>query len=300
MQIMELLEQSKCVRRNVKLSDINWFRVGGVAEYYYKAQTEEDLLLLLKNVPKDFPLFILGVGSNVIIKDGGVEGVLLRLGRGFSGIEKIDETTLQVGAAALDLSVANYACSEGVSGLEFLSGIPGTIGGALKMNAGSYGTEISDVLIEAVAYDLLGNRHVIKSEDMNFSYRKSNPAIEGLIFTGATLKGQKGEPSQIKQRIEKIQKSRLETQPIKSRTGGSSFKNPQGQKAWELIDRAGMRGYNVGGAMMSDKHCNFMINKGTATAKDLIGLGEIVRSKVKETCGITLEWEIQIIGKDAE
>ncbi|MBT4989454.1 MAG: UDP-N-acetylmuramate dehydrogenase [Rickettsiales bacterium] len=298
MKITELLESSKCVRKDVKLSDINWFRVGGTADYYYKAQTESDLIILLESLTEDFPLCILGVGSNVIIRDGGVEGVVLRLGRGFAGIEKINDVTLKVGAAALDLSVAKYAQIEAISGLEFLSGIPGTIGGAIKMNGGSYNSEMKDILVEATAYDRRGKLHIIKSSDMNFSYRDSNPHIKDLIFTQAIIRGSKGDADEIKQRMDKIQQQRSTTQPIKSRTGGSSFKNPVGYKAWELIDKAGMRGHKIGGAMISEKHCNFMINDGTATAKDLIALGEFVRSRVKEISGISLEWEIQIIGRD--
>jgi UDP-N-acetylmuramate dehydrogenase len=299
MEFEKLLAVSKCVRQNVKLADINWFRVGGKADYLYKAQTEEDLIDLLTKLPQDYPLFTLGVGSNVIIKDGGFDGVVLRLGRGFAGITKISEDTLRVGASALDLSVANFAQIESIAGLEFLSGIPGTIGGAIKMNAGSYNSELQDILIEVTAYDRLGNKHVLSKDEMNYSYRKSDPKIKDLIFTEAVLKGKLGDAKAIQKQINEIQLRRADTQPIRTKTGGSTFKNPEGHKAWELIDKAGMRGYKIGGAIMSDKHCNFMINDGTASATDLINLGELVRDKVKKSSGITLNWEIQIIGRDA-
>ena len=281
MEFEKLLAVSKCVRKNVKLADINWFRVGGKADYLYKAQTEADLTDLLTKLPKDYPLFTLGVGSNVIIKDGGFDGVVLRLGRGFAGITKISEDTLKVGASALDLSVANFAQMEAIAGLEFLSGIPGTIGGAVKMNAGSYNSELQDILIEVTAYDRSGKKHILSKDEMNYSYRKSDPKIKDLIFTEAVLKGKLGDANDIQKQINEIQLKRADTQPIRTKTGGSTFKNPEGHKAWKLIDQAGMRGYKIGGAIMSDKHCNFMINDGTASATDLINLGELVRDKVK-------------------
>ncbi|MBL6785318.1 MAG: UDP-N-acetylmuramate dehydrogenase [Rickettsiales bacterium] len=300
MTLKEVLENSKCVRRNVKLADINWFRVGGVADYLYKAQNEADLIALLEVLPDGFPLTVLGVGSNIIIKDGGLDGIVLRLGRGFALIEKINEDTIKVGAGALDLSVAKFAQMSAISGFEFLSGIPGTIGGAIKMNAGCYDSEVKDILQEATAYDLHGNKHVFTADELNFSYRKANTKIKNLIFTQAILRGKKGDAEIIAENIKHIQAKRADTQPIKSRTGGSTFKNPDNHKAWELIDKVGMRGFKIGGASISVKHCNFMINDGSATAKDLIELGEKVREKVYQELGVNLEWEIKIIGRDAE
>lgn len=299
MEFKKFLAVSKCTRQNVRLADINWFRVGGNADYLYKAQTEDDLVELLSKIPEDFPLFVLGVGSNVIIKDGGFEGVVLRLGRSFAKIQKISSDTLKVGASALDLSVANFAQMEAIAGFEFLSGIPGTIGGAIKMNAGSYESELCDILVEVTAYDRSGIKHILSKQDLNFSYRKSAPKVKDLIFTEAIIKGRPGDMKIIQEKINEIQLKRSSTQPIRAKTGGSTFKNPEGYKAWELIDKAGMRGFKIGGASMSDKHCNFMINDGTASASDLINLGELVREKVKNNSGVNLNWEIQIIGRDA-
>lgn len=299
MEFKKFLAVSKCTRQNVRLADINWFRVGGNADYLYKAQTEDDLVELLSKIPEDFPLFVLGVGSNVIIKDGGFDGVVLRLGRSFAKIQKISSDTLKVGASALDLSVANFAQMEAIAGFEFLSGIPGTIGGAIKMNAGSYESELCDILVEVTAYDRSGIKHILSKQDLNFSYRKSAPKVKDLIFTEAIIKGRPGDMKIIQEKINEIQLKRSSTQPIRAKTGGSTFKNPEGYKAWELIDKAGMRGFKIGGASMSDKHCNFMINDGTASASDLINLGELVREKVKNNSGVNLNWEIQIIGRDA-
>ena len=291
------LKVSDCVRQNFNLAKINWFRVGGKADYLYKANNIDQLKSLLENLPENYPLFILGVGSNVIIRDGGIEGVVLRLGKEFAQIKQINETDIEVGAAALDLSVAKFACENSLASCEFLSGIPGTIGAGIKMNAGSYGSQMQDILISCEAFDLKGKKYILSNKDMNFAYRSSNPKVENLIYTKAILRCIKGDKIKIQKTINEIQTQRNETQPIKSRTGGSTFKNPPNLKAWKLIDEVGMRGRKVNDAEMSDKHCNFMINNGNAKAADLENLGEIIRQKVKSEKNIDLEWEIIIKGR---
>jgi UDP-N-acetylmuramate dehydrogenase len=244
------------------------------------------------------PVTVIGVASNLLVRDGGVEGVVMRLGRGFVEV-RIDGTTVTAGAGALDLNVA-LACREaGVAGLEFMSGIPGTIGGGLRMNAGAYGREFKDALRHAVALDGAGNRHVLPLAALGLSYRHSGVA-EDWIFVEAAFAGEKGDATVIGRRMAEIQAARESSQPIRARTGGSTFANPPGHKAWQLIDRAGCRGLTRGGAMVSEKHANFLINTGSATAADLEGLGEEVRRRVHETSGLTLEWEIRRIGRPAE
>lgn len=282
------------LRQKADLSKTNWFRVGGSAEWLYKPENTEDLSAFLQALPADVPLTVLGVGSNVIVRDGGIDGVVVKLGRHFA-TSHIDDGRLVVGAAMLDLNVALFGCDHGFAGLEFLSGIPGTIGGAVRMNAGAYGREMKDVLVECEVVLRSGEVKIFTNEECGFSYRKSQ-LPEGAIVTQALLKVEQGERAEIAQRIQDIQQQREETQPIRSRTGGSTFKNPEGMKAWELIDKAGCRGMTVGGAQMSEKHCNFMINTGSATAADLETLGNLVIEKVREKTGVTLEWEIKRIG----
>lgn len=286
-------------RENYDLSKINWFQVGGVAEIMFRPKTSLELEFFLKNRPKEIPLTVLGVGSNLIVRDGGIKGIVIRMGREFAQIDKIDETTIKAGSAALDVNVALFARDNSIKNLEFLSGIPGTIGGGLKMNAGAYGSDFSNVLIACEGYDLDGNLHKFSNEQMNFTYRKSNLPDENIIFTYAIFRGEKGDQLEIGRNIEEINQKRTETQPIRERTSGSTFKNPKNspKKAWELIDAAGCRGLRIGDAIMSEKHCNFMINCGHATAKDLEDLGEEVIRRVKENSGILLEWEVKIIGE---
>lgn len=281
---------------NLPLKNTTWFRVGGVAEVLYKPASVEDLSFFLKNKPEDIRPTMIGVGSNLLVRDGGVPGVTIRLGRNFNNtFISQDAGTLDVGAAVLDRTVALMAADSGIEGLEFLCGIPGTIGGALRMNAGAYGTEIKDVLVHAFALAPTGDLIKISPKEMGFSYRHC--AIpEDWIFIGARLKGQKGNPETIHQKMADLLKQRDFTQPVKSRTGGSTFANPDECKAWELIDKAGCRGMKIGGAQVSELHCNFLINTGEATAEDLETLGERVRLRVKETSGIDLRWEIQRIG----
>ncbi len=276
------------------LAGMTWFGVGGPAEVLFKPADAEDLATLLAGKPADVPVTVLGVASNLLVRDGGVPGVVLRLGRGFAGIEAADGT-IRAGAAALDGNVALVARDAGLGGLEFLSGIPGTIGGGLRMNAGAYGREFKDVVVSVEALDGHGERRTLDNAEMSFGYRHAG-VPEGWIFTKAVLRGEPAEPAEIARRMDEIRASREASQPVRSRTGGSTFANPPGAKAWQLIDRAGCRGLRVGGAMVSDKHCNFLVNLGEATAADIEALGEEVRRRVRETSGISLEWEIRRIG----
>ncbi len=294
-QFPSLLDSLPKVRgryqENVDLSKILWFKAGGTAQVIYKPQDYDDLGFFLKNCPKDIPCHILGVGSNLLVRDGGVPGVIIRLGSAFAHVLHHGEI-VDVGAGYLDRNLAQFSAEKGLRGLGFLAGIPGTIGGAVAMNAGCYGGETKDVLIHAVVMDTKGKVHHMTPQDLSMQYRSSQ-LPEGWIVLGAQFRVTKDKPEVLLQEIEELTKTREETQPIQGRTGGSTFKNPKGQKAWELIDKAGCRGLKVGGAQMSEKHCNFMINTGDATAADLEALGEQVRQRVKDATGIELEWEIQ-------
>ena len=280
---------------NVPLAPTMWFRVGGEADVTFKPADLDDLCFFLQNKPADLPVSVIGVGSNLLVRDGGVPGVVVRLGRGFTEL-RIEDTYVHVGAAVLDRTVALFTAEEGISGLEFLCGIPGTIGGALRMNAGCYGSEISQVLVEALVVDPTGTLHRLKPEEMGLTYRHCT-VPKDWIFVGACLKGEKGSPLQSQEKIKTLLETREQTQPIHSRTGGSTFANPKGGKAWELIDEAGCRGLQIGGARMSDLHCNFMLNTGGATAHDLESLGEEVRKRVLEDSGVELRWEIERMGE---
>ena len=279
---------------NQPLDTQSWFRTGGPAQALYLPADEDDLAYLLRNLPADVPLTVIGASSNLIIRDGGIPGVVIRLGRAFGKIVAEADHRVRAGAAALDANVARAAQEAGIDGLAFLSGIPGSIGGALRMNAGAYGGETKDVLVEARGIDRAGNARVFGNADMAFSYRKSG-APEDVIFTEALLQGRANDPAAIAAEIARIKKARAETQPP-NKTCGSTFKNPPGHKAWQLIDAAGCRGLTVGGAQVSALHCNFLINLGNATAADIEKLGETVRARVKETSGVALEWEIKRIG----
>ncbi|MDH3740019.1 MAG: UDP-N-acetylmuramate dehydrogenase [Hyphomicrobiales bacterium] len=280
---------------NRVLADLTWFRVGGPAEVLFTPADEADLSRFLTALPDDVPVTIVGVGSNLLVRDGGVPGVVIRLGRGFGNLTVEDGYRIRAGTAVPDVKVARFALENIIGGLTFLRGIPGTIGGALRMNAGAYGRETKDVLIEARAIDRKGNQLVLSNADMNYAYRHCG-APEDLIFTEALLQGEPGDSQEIAAQMQAITAAREETQPVKSRTGGSTFKNPEGGKSWQLIDAAGMRGFAVGPAKVSDKHCNFLINEGGATAAQIEELGETVRARVKETSGVTLNWEIKRIG----
>jgi UDP-N-acetylmuramate dehydrogenase len=279
---------------NQSLAELTWFRVGGPAQVLFMPEDEEDLAYLLANLTAEIPVTVVGLGSNLIVRDGGVPGVVIRLGRGFGEIS-IEGLNLRAGAAVPDVKAARAAQEAGIAGLSFLRGIPGGIGGALRMNGGAYGRETRDVLIEARAVDRAGRVHVLGNADMHYAYRHCG-APDDYIFTQATFRGERGDPAVIAAEMEKITESREATQPIKSRTGGSTFKNPPGHKAWQLIDAAGCRGLRIGDAQVSEMHCNFLINLGNATAADIETLGETVRRRVKENSGVELEWEIKRIG----
>ena len=284
---------------NAPLAELTWFRAGGPAEVLFTPADEADLATFLKGTPRDVPVYVIGVGSNLLVRDGGVAGVVIRLGRGFAEITEEPGHRIRAGTAALDVRVARFALEKSIDSLTFLRGIPGTIGGALRMNAGAYGGETKDILIEARAVDRSGAIHVLANADMKYTYRHCG-APEDLVFTQALFQGRAGDPAEISAAMDKITESREATQPIKSRTGGSTFKNPQGHKSWQLIDKAGMRGFAVGPAKVSELHCNFLINEGGATGAQIEELGETVRARVKATSGIELDWEIKRIGLKAE
>jgi UDP-N-acetylmuramate dehydrogenase len=285
-------------RERVPLARYTWFRVGGPAEVMFLPADGDDLQHFLQNVPADIPVMVIGVASNLLIRDGGVPGVVIRLRGGFTDTQMADGA-IRAGAGALDINVARFAQSQSLEGLEFLSGIPGTIGGALRMNAGAYGKEIKDVLQSAEAVDRGGKRHILDASSMGFRYRGC--AIpEDWIFLAAEFHAEPGDAEEISARMAEIGGARDESQPIRSRTGGSTFKNPDGQRAWELIDGAGCRGLVRGGAQVSNKHCNFLINTGNASAQDIEMLGEEVRRRVHETSGVDLHWEIRRIGEAAK
>jgi UDP-N-acetylmuramate dehydrogenase len=301
---MNLMDRLPPVRgkleASVTLAPFTWFRVGGPAEVLFQPADEADLADFLRLCPAEIPILAVGVGSNLIVRDGGVPGVVIRLSpRGFGQIST-DGLQVTAGAACLDASVAKKAAEAGIAGLEFYRGVPGTIGGALRMNAGCYESETKDVLVSCVAYDRAGQRHEFSCADMGFTYRHTTAPAD-LIFVSAMFQGTADDPAEILARMDAITKKREQSQPIRDKTGGSTFKNPDplqsgGRKSWQVIDAAGLRGYQIGGAQMSEKHCNFMINTGTATAKDLEALGEHVIQQVKATQGVDLHWEIKRIG----
>lgn len=280
---------------NAPLADLTWFRAGGAAEVLFAPADEEDLSVFLKAASSEVPVCVIGVGSNLLVRDGGVPGVVIRLGRPFMDVTLEGENRIRAGTAALDVRVARFAAEHSIDSLTFLRGIPGSIGGALRMNGGAYGGETKDVLVEARGFDSKGNLHVLSNADMKYTYRHCG-APEDLIFTSALFQGKPGVQADIQAAMDKITESREATQPIKSRTGGSTFKNPVGHKSWALIDAAGMRGFNVGPAKVSELHCNFLINEGGATATQIEELGETVRARVKANSGVSLEWEIKRIG----
>jgi UDP-N-acetylmuramate dehydrogenase len=279
---------------NQSLAELTWFRVGGPAQIVFMPDDEADLGYFLANLSSETPVTVIGLGSNLIVRDGGVPGVVIRLGRGFNEVS-VEGTRIRAGAAVPDVKVARASQEAGIAGLAFMRGIPGGVGGALRMNGGAYGRETKDALVEARAVDRKGNVHVLKNGDMGYTYRHCGVPAD-FIFTQALYDGESGDPAAIAAAMDKITESREATQPIKSRTGGSTFKNPAAQKAWQLIDAAGCRGLKVGGAQVSELHCNFLINNGGATAADIETLGETVRKRVKENSGVELQWEIERIG----
>jgi UDP-N-acetylmuramate dehydrogenase len=280
---------------NQPLAELTWFRVGGPAQVLFTPADENDLAYFLKHLPEELPVYVVGVGSNLIVRDGGMPGVVIRLApRGF-GETQAEGEVVTAGAAALDKRVAETAASANLAGLEFYFGIPGTIGGALRMNAGANGPETKDVLLEATGVDRNGNIHTFANADMKFVYR--NCGIDpSIIFTSARFRGKPAAADAIRARMNEVQTHRETAQPIREKTGGSTFQNPPGNSAWKLIDAAGCRGLKLGGAQVSEMHCNFLINTGNATGHDIEALGETVRERVKQNSGIELHWEIKRIG----
>ena len=295
--LSRLPEVRGSLRADVPLAPFTWLRVGGAAEAFFMPKDEADLAHFLSSTPDDIPVQILGVASNTLVRDGGVKGVVIRLGPAFGKVTT-DGLTVTAGAAALDKTVAKKAAEAGIAGLEFYAGVPGTIGGALRMNAGCYGSETKDILTEVIALNRSGRRQVMSLDEMQYSYRHCGAPID-LIFVEAVFKGTADEPAAIQSRMDDITEKREASQPIREKTGGSTFKNPDGQSSWKLIDAAGCRGLRVGGAQMSEQHCNFMINADGATAADLEGLGEAVRARVLKTQGVDLHWEVRRIGVPA-
>jgi UDP-N-acetylmuramate dehydrogenase len=280
---------------NQSLAELTWFRVGGPAQVLFMPEDEADLAYFLEHLPSEIPVTVVGLGSNLIVRDGGVPGVVIRLGRGFGDVKIEADNRVRAGTAVPDVKVSRAAQEAGLAGLAFFRGIPGAVGGALRMNGGAYGRETKDALIEARGVDRQGRVRVFSNGDMHYTYRHCG-APDDIIFTEALFQGSPGDPAAIAAEMDKITESREATQPIKSRTGGSTFKNPPGHKAWQLIDAAGCRGLKVGDAQVSEMHCNFLINLGSASAADIETLGETVRRRVKENSGVELEWEIKRIG----
>lgn len=297
-----LIERLPAVRgeliENAPMAPLTWFRVGGPAEVLFRPADIDDLASFLAGTPADIPMIVVGVGSNLLVRDGGVAGVVIRLGKAFMFSEALEGHRVRAGAAALDVAVARTAQEAGIAGLEFYRGIPGSIGGALRMNGGAYERETKDALIEVVALDREGKRHVLSNADMHYTYRHCG-ASEDLIFVEALYQGRPGDKAEILARMDEITARREASQPIRTKTGGSTFKNPAGHKSWQLIDAAGGRGLRRGGAQVSELHCNFLINTGEASAADLEDLGEEVRARVKSQSGVTLDWEIKRIGERA-
>lgn len=297
----ELLERLPQVRgrydAQAPIARYTWFRAGGPAEVLYRPADVTDLANFLAGKPGDVAVTVLGVGSNMLVRDGGIPGVVIRLGRPFSTI-RVDGTQIHAGAMALDYNIAKAARDASIAGFEFLAGIPGTIGGGLRMNAGAYGREFKDIVIQVLALTPQGDIESLSPEDWTPRYRGCGVPTD-WIFTGCAMTGAWGNSADISRAMELIQEAREDTQPIRTRTGGSTYKNPNGQKAWELIERAGCRGLRLGNAQVSEKHCNFLVNLGGATAADIEGLGEEVRRRVREASGVELEWELERIGVPA-
>ncbi len=282
---------------NAGMDKITWFRTGGAAEALFQPQDEEDLAEFLRVVPEEIPITLVGIGSNLLVRDGGLDGFVVRLSaKGFGWVEQKSDTRLEAGAALPDKRLAAKAQEAGIGGFHFFHGIPGGLGGALRMNGGANGVETCERVVEVRALDRQGNRHVLTREEMGYSYRKSEAPAD-LIFTSALLEGYREDPDQIRKAMDEVQHHRETVQPVREKTGGSTFKNPEGTSAWKEVDKAGCRGLMIGGAQMSPMHCNFMINTGNATGYDLECLGETVRARVLEHSGIRLHWEIKRIGK---
>jgi UDP-N-acetylmuramate dehydrogenase len=281
---------------NAPLAPLLWFKAGGAAEWLFEPKDADDLALFLAALSPDVPVMALGLGSNLIVRDGGVHGVVVRLGKAFAGITALDATTLRCGGGASGIAVSSAARDAGIAGLEFLRGIPGTVGGFVRMNGGAYGREVADVLVDCEVVLRSGERRTLTAPELGYTYRHSD-LPDGATVVSATFRGQPGDPSAIQVEMDRIAAAREESQPLRTKTGGSTFKNPAGHKAWALVDEAGCRGLTLGGAQVSPKHTNFLINTGTSTSADIEALGEEVRRRVKAKSGIELEWEIQRVGE---
>lgn len=283
---------------NASMARLSWFRTGGNADILFEPADEEDLLKVLRRLPGNIPITVIGVGSNLLVRDGGIEGLVIRLGRGFSEI-CTRGNVVSAGAGAMDVHVAKAAADKGLAGLEFLVGVPGTIGGAVRMNAGAYGREVKDVLLHAHAVDRFGHVEELSPLDFNFSYRHAE-LTQGKIILKAAFSASHGNQEEIRAKMKEISSARADSQPLGTRTGGSTFKNPAGTNAWKLVDEAGCRGLRIGDAQVSEKHCNFLINHGGASAAQIEELGETVRARVLEHSGVELEWEIKRVGREAK
>ena len=281
------------------LAPLVWFKSGGTAQWLFEPADVDDLVAFLGDLDPSIAIMGLGLGSNLIVRDGGVPGVVVRLGKAFASVEQLDDTTLRCGAGAAGILVASRARDAGIAGLEFLRGIPGTVGGFVRMNGGAYGREVSDILTSCEIVTRSGQRRTLSRDDLGYTYRHSSLPIDAIVVA-AELRGSRGDPAVIGAEMDRIAAEREASQPLRSRTGGSTFKNPAGHKAWALIDQAGCRGLTRGDAQVSEKHCNFLLNLGSATSADIEALGEEVRDKVRATSGVELEWEIQRVGVFAD
>lgn len=278
------------------LAPYTWFKTGGPADWLFEPADLDDLKLFLERLEGEIPVMALGLGSNMIVRDGGVPGVVVRLGKAFAGVQHTGEMELTCGGGASGILVASTARDLGIAGLEFLRGIPGTVGGFVRMNGGAYGREVADVLLDCAVILHDGSFITLNAEELDYSYRHS-ALPEGAIVVSARFRGHPGAPAEIGAEMDRIAAAREASQPLRTKTGGSTFKNPEGHKAWQLVDQAGCRGLTLGGAQVSEKHTNFLINTGTATSADIEGLGEMVRDKVYAQTGVSLEWEIQRVGR---
>ena len=281
---------------NAPLAPLVWFKAGGAADWLFEPRDTDDLADFLAALDPAMPVMALGLGSNLIVRDGGVSGVVVRLGKAFAQVERIDETSLRCGGGASGILVSSTAREASIGGLEFLRSIPGTVGGFVRMNGGAYGREVKDILVEAEVILRSGERVTLPLDALGFTYRHSE-LPEGAIVVAAVFRGHVEEPAVVQAEMDRISVAREASQPLRSKTGGSTFKNPPGEKAWALVDRAGCRGLTIGGAQVSEKHTNFLINTGEATSGDIEALGEEVRRRVKADSGVTLEWEIQRVGR---
>ncbi|MBV1918651.1 MAG: UDP-N-acetylmuramate dehydrogenase [Sphingomonadaceae bacterium] len=280
---------------NAPLAPLVWFKAGGAADWLFEPKDLADLQHFVRDIDPSMPVMALGLGSNMIVRDGGVPGVVVRLGKPFAKAQPVDGVTLDCGGGASGILVSSTARDNGVAGLEFLRSIPGTVGGFVRMNGGAYGGEVRDILVDCDVLLRSGELVTLDAADLDYSYRHSE-LPEGAIVVSARFRGREGKPADIQSEMDRISAAREESQPLRSKTGGSTFRNPEGQKAWQLVDAAGCRGIKIGGAQVSEKHTNFLINTGNATSADIEGLGEEVRRRVRDTSGVELEWEIQRVG----